>query len=257
MFETIKLEVKNHVAWLKLNRPDKLNAFTEQMNAEITKALAKAAKDPDIRCIVITGEGRAFCAGEDLGSIGTDSDHGEILRKRYNPMIKKLAEIEKPVIAAVNGVAAGAGVSLALVCDFRLAMEKASFVQAFIKIGLIPDSGNLYYLPRIVGQAKALELSMLGEKISAQEANDIGLVTKVIKEEEWEAEVAAFAERLAAMPTKALGLIKRYINESWMLSLDEMLEKEAYGQRAAGQTNDHKEGVRAFLEKRRPVFTGN
>ena len=154
-------------------------------------------------------------------------------------------------------MAAGAGVSLALACDFRLAMEKASFVQAFIKIGLIPDSGNLYYLPRIVGQAKALELSMLGEKISAQEANDIGLVTKVIKEEEWEAEVAAFAERLAAMPTKALGLIKRYINESWMLSLDEMLEKEAYGQRAAGQTNDHKEGVRAFLEKRRPVFTGN
>ncbi len=257
MFETIKFDVNDQVAWLMLNRPDKLNAFTEQMNKEITEALKNAARDPEIRCIVITGEGRAFCAGEDLGGIGEETNHGEILRKRYNPMVKQLAEIEKPVIAAVNGVAAGAGMSLALACDFRLASEKASFVEAFIHIGLIPDSGNLYYLPRLVGQAKALELAILGEKISAEEAKNIGLVTKVITEEDWQTEVTAFAKKLAQMPTKAIGLIKRYLNEGWKLTLDEMLEKEANGQRVAGLTNDHKEGVAAFLGKRRPVFTGN
>ncbi|NSL50550.1 enoyl-CoA hydratase-related protein [Calidifontibacillus erzurumensis] len=256
MFETIKFEVKNGVAWLTLNRPDKLNAFTEQMNKEITNALKEVAKNSDIRCLVITGEGRAFCSGEDLGSIGEETNHGEILRKRYNPMVKQLATLEKPVIAAINGVAAGAGVSLALACDFRIVSEKASFVEAFIHIGLIPDSGNLYYLPRLVGQAKALELAILGEKISAEEAKSIGLATKVVPHDNFQMEVANFAERLASMPTKAIGLIKRYLYESWNSSLEEMLEKEAYGQRTAGLTEDHKEGVAAFLEKRKPVFKG-
>lgn len=256
MFETIKFEVKNGVAWLTLNRPDKLNAFTEQMNIEIGKALKDVARNSEIRCLVITGEGRAFCSGEDLGSLGEETNHGEILRNRYNPMVGQLAAIEKPVIAAINGVAAGAGLSLALACDFRLVSEKASLIEAFIHIGLIPDSGNLYYLPRLVGQAKALELAVLGEKVSAEEAKAIGLVTKVIPVDQWEEEVSAFAQKLAKMPTKAIGLIKRYVNDSWNCNLEEMLEKEAYGQRTAGLTADHQEGVAAFLEKRKPEFKG-
>ena len=221
MFETIKYEVKNGVAWLTLNRPDKLNAFTEQMNTEIGQALRDAAKSLEVRCLVITGEGRAFCSGEDLGGLGDETNHGEILRNRYNPMVKQLAALEKPVIAAINGVAAGAGVSLALACDFRLASEKASLVEAFIHIGLIPDSGNLYYLPRLIGQAKALELAILGEKISAAEAKSIGLVTKVVPVDNWIDEVTAFAERLAKMPTKAIGLIKRYGGRSWRRRMED------------------------------------
>lgn len=256
MFETISFEAQNGVARLTLNRPDKLNAFTPQMNAEITKALKEASRNDEIRCVLVTGAGRAFCSGEDLSGVGTDMDHGEVLRTRYNPMVRQLAALEKPVVAAVNGVAAGAGLSLALACDFRLASEKASFVEAFIHVGLVPDSGNLYYLPRLIGQAKAMELAVLGEKISAHEAKELGLVTKVISMDDWEQEVTAFAERLASMPTKAIGLIKRYLKQSWHSSLDEMLEKEACAQRIAGLTHDHREGVKAFMEKRRPEFTG-
>jgi 2-(1,2-epoxy-1,2-dihydrophenyl)acetyl-CoA isomerase len=256
MFETIKYEVKNGVAWLTLNRPDKLNAFTEQMNKEVGKAVKQAAKDNDARCLVIAAEGKAFCSGEDLGSIGEETDHGEILRNRYNPMVMTLANFEKPIVAAINGAAAGAGMSLALACDFRIASEKASFIEAFIHVGLVPDSGNLFYLPRLVGHAKALELAVLGEKIKADEAKELGLVTKVVAPESLVEETAAFAERLAAMPTKAIGLIKRYLRESWDSSLEEMLEKEAYAQRTAGLTEDHQEGVNAFLEKRRPQFKG-
>ncbi|OZM58177.1 2-(1,2-epoxy-1,2-dihydrophenyl)acetyl-CoA isomerase [Lottiidibacillus patelloidae] len=257
MFETIKYEVKNGVAWLTLNRPDKLNAFTEQMNTEVGKAVKQAAKDKEVRCLVIAGAGKAFCSGEDLGSIGEETNHGEILRNRYNPMIMTLANFEKPIVAAINGAAAGAGMSLALACDFRIASEKASFIEAFIHVGLVPDSGNLFYLPRLVGHAKALELAVLGEKIKAEQAKELGLVTKVVPADSLEEETAAFAERLATMPTKAIGLIKRYLRESWESSLDEMLEKEAYAQRTAGLTEDHQEGVNAFLEKRRPQFKGN
>lgn len=256
MYETIKFEVENGIAWLTLNRPDKLNAFTEQMNREIGRALKEVAKENEIRCLVITGEGRAFCSGEDLSGLGEDTNHGEIIRNRYNPMVKLLAAIEKPVVAAINGVAAGAGLSLALACDFRLASEKASFVEAFIHIGLIPDTGNLYYLPRLVGQAKALELAILGERITAEEAKSIGLVTKVVNVDNFQDEVSVFADKLANMPTKAIGLIKRYINDSWNCDLNEVLEKEANGQRAAGLTEDHIEGVAAFLEKRKPQFKG-
>lgn len=257
MFETIKYEIKNNVGWLTLNRPDKLNAFTEQMNKEIQLAVKDAAKDEGVRCLVITGEGRAFCSGQDLDGVGEDLDHGEVLRKRYNPMMKQLAALEKPVVAAVNGVAAGAGMSLALACDFRLASEKASFVEAFIHVGLIPDSGNLYYLPRLIGQAKAMELAVLGEKVSADKAKELGLVTEVIPLDNWNEQVTVFAERLANMPTKAIGLIKRYMHASWHTSFDDFLEKEAYGQRIAGQTEDHREGVQSFIEKRKPNFKGN
>jgi 2-(1,2-epoxy-1,2-dihydrophenyl)acetyl-CoA isomerase len=256
LYETILFEVRNGVAYLTLNRPDKLNAFTEQMNKEIEKALKQAAADEEVRCLVITGAGRAFCSGEDLGGVTEGVDHGEVLRKRYVPMMKQIHRFEKPTIAAVNGVAAGAGMSLALACDFRLASEKASFIEAFIHVGLMPDAGNLYYLPRLVGHAKALELAVLGEKVTAQEAKELGLVTKVISSETWEEEVRAFADRLAGMPTKAIGLIKRYMNESWHLTFEDYLEKEAYGQRIAGLTHDHSEGVRAFFEKRKPMFKG-
>lgn len=256
MYDTIAYEVGNGVAWLTLNRPDKLNAFTDQMNREITLALSEASKDHNVRAIVITGAGRAFCSGEDLGSIGANTDHAEIIRKRYAPMMVKMASVEKPIIAAINGVAAGAGVSLALAADFRLASEKASFIEAFVHIGLVPDSGNMYYLPRLIGLAKALELAILGERVGAQQAKELGLVTDVFKEEEFDQQVRIFAERLAKMPTKAIGLIKRYMYESYNMSLPEMLEKEALAQRTAGLTNDHQEGVQAFIEKRKSVFKG-
>ncbi|MDM5336886.1 enoyl-CoA hydratase-related protein [Fictibacillus enclensis] len=255
MFETINYESRAGVAWITLNRPDKLNAFTAVMHKEMLAALKNAGRDKDIRAIVITGAGRAFCSGQDLGS-SDNPDYGEVLRKGYNPMIQELVSIEKPVIAAVNGVAAGAGMSLALACDFRIASEKASFIEAFIHVGLVPDSGNLYFLPRLVGHAKAMELAVLGEKISADKAKELGLVTKVAEEEAFIQEVETFAVRLASMPTKAIGLIKRYMNKSWESDLSEVLEYEALAQKTAGGTEDHKEGVSAFMEKRKPAFTG-
>lgn len=256
MFETIRYEVKNQTAWITLQRPEKLNAFTEQMNKEIKTAIKNVKRDDHVRCLVITGSGRAFSAGEDLDGLAEDTDYSELLSERYHPMLKELAALEKPVVAGVNGVAAGAGMSLALACDFRLVSEKASFVEAFIHIGLVPDCGNLYYLPRLVGHAKALELAILGEKISAVEAKQLGLATKVFGEEDFTEQLNVFAERLANMPTKAIGLIKRYLQESWELNLDQLLRKEAYAQQAAGNTQDHKAGVEAFLQKKKPVFSG-
>ena len=256
MYETINYDVKNQVAWISLNRPDKLNAFTEQMNKEMIQALKGAKKDTDVRAIVITGEGKAFCSGEDIGGISADADHREMIITRYKPMMETLANVEKPTIAAVNGAAAGAGFSLALGCDFRIASEKASFIQAFINIGLIPDSGSLYYLPRIVGMANALKLTILGEKVKANDAKDYGLVTKVVPPDQLVEETKVFAERLAGMPTKAIGLIKRYIQQSFETTLPEMLDLEAYGQKAAGLTEDYKEGVQAFLDKRKPEYKG-
>ncbi|HET7628876.1 MAG TPA: enoyl-CoA hydratase-related protein [Bacillales bacterium] len=254
--DTIKRTVEDGVAWITMNRPDKLNAFNKQMHAELKETLKQVKKDNEVRAVVLTGEGRAFCSGQDLADVGEDADFSEILRKRYNPLIESITSLEKPVIAAVNGTAAGAGMSLALACDFRLAHEKASFIEAFINIGLVPDSGSLYFLPRLVGHAKAMELAVLGEKVRADEAEKLGLVTKVIPDAEWEEAVKAFAERLANMPTKAIGLIKRYMNKSWENDLSEVLENEADAQQIAGYSADYKEGVQAFLEKRKPKFTG-
>lgn len=256
MYETINYEVKNKVAWIHLNRPDKLNAFTSQMNQEVIQALKTSKKDLDVRAIVIIGEGKAFCSGEDLGGISADADHREMIITRYKPMMEELANIGKPTIAAVNGAAAGAGFSLALGCDFRIASEQASFIQAFINIGLIPDSGSLYYLPRIVGMAKALELTLLGEKVKANDAKSYGLVTKVVAPDRLVDETQGFAERLAGMPTKAIGLIKRYMQQSFETPLEQMLDLEAYGQKAAGLTEDYKKGVEAFLDKRIPEYKG-
>lgn len=256
MFETVLYDVRNQVAYITLNRPDKLNAFTEQLNKEIQAAIKNASRDKGVRALVLTGAGRAFCSGEDLSGVSEDMDHGEVLRRRYNPMLLELERCEKPVIAAVNGVAAGAGMSLALACDFRIASEKASFVEAFIHVGLVPDAGNLYYLPRLIGHAKAMELAVFGEKLPADKAKELGLVTEVLPLEEWNEGVSAFAERLATMPTKAIGLIKRNLKASWHSDLEGFLERDAQSQRIAGLSNDHKEGVQAFLEKRKPVFKG-
>ncbi|WP_432357210.1 enoyl-CoA hydratase-related protein [Sporosarcina sp. UB5] len=256
MFETIRYEVEDGIAWLYLNRPDKLNAFIAQMNREVKDAVKAASNDAEVRCLVITGEGRAFCSGQDLSEVDENMDHGQVLRDHYGPMMKQLRACEKPIIAAVNGVAAGAGFSLALACDFRLISERASFVNAFIHVGLIPDSGNLYYLTQLIGHAKTAELAMLGEKVLATEAVELGLANRLIPVDTWEEDVTAFAERLAALPTKAIGLIKRSMKATSTLSFEDYLELEAQGQRIAGLTKDHREGVNAFMEKRKPVYSG-
>lgn len=256
MFNTINYECHEGISWIKLNRPDKLNAFIAEMNREITQVVKQAAKDEKVRCIVITGEGRAFCSGQDLAEVNDDTNHGDLLRNHYTPMVKAIMACEKPIIAAVNGVAAGAGFSLALACDFRLASEKASFINAFVNIGLIPDSGNLHFLSHVVGRAKAIEISVLGEKIPAQKALELGVINRVIPQDTWQKEVEEFAIKLAKMPTKAIGLIKRYLTLAENLPLDAYLEKEAEGQRIAGLTKDAKEGVQAFIEKRQPEYIG-
>lgn len=257
MYETIQYSVRNGVATILLSRPNKLNAFNSQMIREIQASLKEASKDEQVRCLVFTGAGRGFCAGQDLADVDENMDHGQVLREQYAPMMKQLMNFEKPIVAAVNGIAAGAGFSLALACDFRLASEKSSFLNAFINIGLIPDSGNLYFLQNLIGYAKAAELSILGEKISAEKAFQLGLATKVISTESWESEIAIFSENLANLPTKAIGLIKRNLKLASNFTFDSYLEKEAEGQRIAGLTHDHQEGVQAFVEKRKPVFTGN
>lgn len=257
MYETILYEVSEGVAILTMNRPDKFNAFNERMNKEITAALKQAQKDQEVRCILLTGAGRAFNAGQDLGDVlEGDVDFGGFLRNRYNPMILQFQKTEKPIIAAINGVAAGAGMSIALACDIRLASDKASLVNAFVNIGLVPDSGGCYYLPRIVGMGKALELAMTGEKVPAGEALRLGLVNQVYPAEQFWEESLAYARKLAVLPTRGIGLIKRTMYKGLELSLDETLEYEAYAQEIAGQTEDYKEGVNAFMEKRAPRFTG-
>ncbi|QQE74381.1 enoyl-CoA hydratase/isomerase family protein [Brevibacillus composti] len=257
MYETILYELSDGVAVITMNRPEKFNAFTEKMNKEITDALKQAQKDPEVRCILFTGAGRAFNAGQDLGDVqGGAVDFGGFLRNRYNPMILQFQKTEKPIVAAVNGVAAGAGMSVALACDIRLASDKASFVNAFVNIGLVPDSGGCWFLPRIVGIGKALELAMTGEKVSAEEALRIGLVNQVYPAERFQEEALAYARKLAALPTRAIGLIKRTMSRGLEMGLEETLEYEAFAQEAAGSTEDHREGVAAFMEKRAPRFQG-
>ncbi|MBU0904687.1 MAG: enoyl-CoA hydratase/isomerase family protein [Firmicutes bacterium] len=256
MFETIRYVVKDNIAWLYLNRPEKLNAFVAKMNHEVKEAIKSASFDEQVRCIVITGEGRAFCSGQDLSEVDEQMDHGQVLRDHYGPMLKQISKCEKPIVAAVNGVAAGAGFSLALACDFRIVSERASFLNAFIHVGLIPDSGNLLYLTQLVGHSKALELSVFGEKIPASAAVEMGLANLLISEETWPDDVTAYATKLAALPTKAIGLIKKSLKAVSNLSFEDYLELEAQGQRVAGLTMDHREGIQAFMEKRKPVFSG-
>lgn len=256
--ETILYDVTDNVAKITMNRPHRLNSFTEKMHLGFIDVLKKASMDPAVRSIVITGAGKAFNAGQDLSEVsGTRVDYGGLLRKRYNPLIERLQNIEKPVIAAVNGAAAGAGMSLALACDIRLVSEKATFHNVFIHIGLIPDSGGCYFLPRIVGIGKAFELAVTGDRVTADEAFQLGLANHVFPIETFDQDVMAYAARLAKSPTKGIGLIKRTMMKGLHKNLTEALEYEAYAQEIASQTEDHQEGLQAFLEKRPPVFRGN
>ncbi len=261
-YSTVKAEERNGVLWLALNRPDKLNAFNEQMGIDLLDALKEGERSQDVRCLVITGTGRAFSVGEDLNTNRETYDGGkpmllgEVLKRKYNPIVQRIRKMEKPVVAAVNGVTAGAGLGLALACDMRAASDKATFHEAFIKVGLAPDSGVSFWLTRILGLAKAMEVGMLGEPIDAKLALSLGLVNWVFPEDKFEPEVTKIAERLASGPTRALALTKRALNRAIVVDMDSALEYETYLQDVAGRTRDHVEGVRAFFEKREAKFTG-
>ena len=256
-YETIIYEKANGVATITLNRPQALNAFVPQMNKEVLEALKDGDRDAAVRCFVVTGAGRAFCAGQDLKDRTPDQKGslGSSLREKYNPMIRQIRQTEKIVIAAINGVAAGAGCNLALACDLRVASEEAQFIQSFVRVGLAPDSGGSFILPRLVGFSKAMELLLLGEPVDAHEAQRIGLVAKVFPAAEFAASTKEITERVARAP-RGIGLIKRAVNHAMLPGLESDLEYEAHLQEIAGRSADYDEGVRAFLEKRTPVFTG-
>lgn len=248
----------NGVAVIKFNRPDKFNSFNKSLAMKVQEALDDCANDDQVRVIILTGEGKAFCAGQDLAE-ATDPNGPplkNIVGEHYNPIIKRLRKIEKPIIAAVNGVAAGAGANIALACDIIIAKNSAKFIQAFSAIGLIPDSGGTYFLPRLVGKQKALALMMTGDRISAEEAEKMNMIYKAIEDEGFDAYVEGFSARMAQMPTYGLGLTKKAVNESFNNTLDEQLDLEEELQFEAGQSHDFKEGTAAFLEKRKPKFTG-
>ncbi len=257
---SILLKIENQIAFITLNRPDVFNSFNREMAFLMQDTLDVCAKDDNIRAIVITGNGKAFCAGQDIGEITNpelNPGFRKILDDHYNPIIKKIRSIEKPIIGAINGVAAGAGANIALACDIVLASENASFIQAFSKIGLIPDSAGTFFLPRLIGFQKATALMMFGNKVSAQEAENLGMIYKYFPSESFDDEVLKMATTLANMPTKALGLIKKLMNQSITNNLDQQLQLESDLQIEASSTNDYSEGVSAFVEKRKPVFKGN
>jgi 2-(1,2-epoxy-1,2-dihydrophenyl)acetyl-CoA isomerase len=248
----------NGVCELRLNRPEVFNSFNKNMALAFQDALDECEKNDEVRVILITGEGKAFCAGQDL-SEAIDPDGPElshIVEKHYNPIIERIRNIEKPIVAAVNGVAAGAGANIALACDITIAKKSASFIQAFSKIGLIPDSGGTFFLPRIIGFQKAMALMMTGDKISAEEAERMNMIYKVVEDDLFESEVSTFVQKLALMPTKGLGLTKKAVNQSFGNNLTQQLEVEKDLQTEAGDTYDFKEGVNAFVEKRKPIFIG-
>lgn len=258
MPDTLLADKSDGVMTITLNRPDVLNAFNETMSSEVQDALKDAERDDTARAIVLTGAGRAFCSGQDLRDRAGAASFSfvESLRRRYNPIIMKLRTIEKPVLAVVNGVAAGAGCSLALACDLRLAAEGASFIEVFARVGLVPDSGSTYLLPRVVGLGKAFELCYFPEPVSAAEALRIGLVNWVVPAAQLLDRAREIAGRLAQGPTRAYGLIKRALNHNLSSDLEAALDYEALMQEAAGRTADHREGVAAFLEKRNAKFEG-
>jgi 2-(1,2-epoxy-1,2-dihydrophenyl)acetyl-CoA isomerase len=254
----ISFEVNQGIAWIKLNRPEVYNAFNRSMALQMQAALDEASQHEAVRVVVITGNGKAFSAGQDLGEAVAPDGPGleRILKEHYNPIIRSIVALEKPVIALVNGVAAGAGANIALACDVVIAHEQASFIQAFSKIGLIPDSGGTYLLPRLIGSQKALALMMTGDKVSAAEAERMNMIFKAIPADSYETFTTDFVTQIASMPTKALALTKKAVQLSWFQSLDEQLDTELTLQVEAGNTADFKEGVQAFLEKRKPNFTG-
>ena len=260
-YQTILYDVSSGVARLRLNRPERLNSFNARMHEEVRHALAALEADPAARVLVLTGAGRGFCAGQDLAdrtvAPGAEAvDLGQSIERNYKPLILTLRRLRVPVIAAVNGVAAGAGANIALACDLVIAARSASFVQAFARIGLMPDSGGTWLLPRLIGPARALGLALLGEKLSASQAADWGLIWRCIDDDDFPAEVDSLAGRLAEAPTLALARIKRALEDSWRHTLEEQLDVERDVQRELGFSADYAEGVAAFIDKREPRFVG-
>lgn len=258
----VRLEVSEGVAVLTLDRPEVLNAFDDEMGLATLEAVRRVSEDDAARTLVITGAGRAFSSGEDLGALaegyrsGEVPDLGKTLVDRYNPLIRALREMRKPIIAAVNGVAAGAGASLALACDYRIASERAKLVLAFVKVGLVPDSGAVWFLTRMVGTARAWRLASTGEPVTAEQALDLGIFDQVVSEDAFDETWRGFAREIASGPTEAFALTKELIERAADASLDEQLDAEVDAQTRAGRTEDHLEGVQAFLGKRSPTFKG-
>jgi 2-(1,2-epoxy-1,2-dihydrophenyl)acetyl-CoA isomerase len=257
-YKFLRYEVAGGVATITLNRPDVYNALNDEITFELQDTLKSIAKDDQVRVVVITGEGKAFCSGQDLKAAQGDQKRSFIqsLHKRYNPIIRGMRSLPKPIICRLNGVAAGAGCSLALACDIIIASEEATLIEVFINIGLVPDSGSSYFLLRLIGTAKAFEMCALGSRIKAEEALSMGLVNKVVPAVKLDEAVKEYTDYFASAPTKAIGLIKKMLAKSATSTLDEMLDYEAYCQEIAGSTQDYQEGVKAFLEKRKPVFSG-
>ncbi|WP_412983983.1 enoyl-CoA hydratase-related protein [Pontimicrobium sp. IMCC45349] len=256
---SILLKIENHIAYIALNRPEVFNSFNREMALSLQSILDDCEQNDDVRAIVLTGNGKAFCAGQDLKEVTSpelNPGFKKILEEHYNPIILRIRNIEKPIIGAINGVAAGAGANIALACDVVVAHEKVSFIQAFSLIGLIPDSAGTFFLPRLVGFQKATALAMLGDKVGAEEAERIGMIYKSVSLEDFEATIEKLATKMANMPTKALGLIKKTFNQSLTNSLEEQLALESKYQIEAAGTEDYAEGVAAFIEKRNPEFKG-
>ena len=258
MSETLLTELNEGVMTLTLNRPDVFNSFNQEMGRAFQAALDEAAQNETVRCIVLTGTGRAFCAGQDLKEVTSEHSPGfkVIVEETYNRSIRRICDMEKPVVAAVNGVAAGAGANIALACDFVVAKSSVKFIQAFANIGLIPDSGGTYWLPRLVGMARAKALTMLGTPLPAAEAQEIGLIHQAVEEEAFDEAVRTLASKLAHMPTRGLGLTKKALHAAMTNDLHSQLKLELDLQFEAAETDDYAEGVQAFLEKRKPQFKG-
>lgn len=254
----IQFEIIGAIGKISLNRPDKYNSFTQELSLELQAALKECSANEDIRAVYITGNGKAFCAGQDIGEITQEGGPSlsTVLSKHLNPIVRLIRDMEKPVLAAVNGVAAGAGASLALACDITVASTTASFIQAFSKIGLVPDSGATFFLPRLVGWQRAAGYMFFGDKISAEEAATTGMIYKLFPVDEFATQSWSMAEQLAQLPTRALALTKRALNQSLINDLEKQLVLEEHLQSSAGETEDYREGVQAFLEKRKAHFTG-
>ncbi len=254
----VLFEIKDNIAFITLNRPEKYNAFNRELALALQAKLDECKKSTEVRCVYLTGVGKGFSSGQDLEEASKpDAPKVHIiLTEHFNPIIRKIRQLDKPVVAAVNGVAAGAGANIAICCDVVIAAQSATFIQAFSKIGLIPDSGGTFFLPRLIGLQKALAITMLSEKLTAEEAERIGMIYKVLPDEEFVSGSIAIAQKLAQMPTKALYFTKKAFNQSFISSFEEQLHDEENLQQRAVETLDFREGIQAFLEKRQPVFRG-
>jgi len=256
-FQYLKYDLQNGIATITLNRPEVYNALNDEITFEMQDAFKTAGRDEAVRVVVLTGEGKAFCSGQDLkADPGKKRSFLDSLHRRYNPIIRAMRSLPKLIICRLNGVAAGAGCSLALACDMIIASEDATLIEVFVNIGLVPDSGSSYFLPRLIGYSKAFELCAMGNKVKAAEAHGLGIINKVVPAAQLDSAVSELANHFAKAPTKAIGIIKKMLNKSTTSTLDEMLEYEAFCQETAGASHDHQEGVKAFLEKRKPEFTG-